>query len=170
MQFFLLFQTMCLVDYGQRSLGLLPIVRTLKQILIKVDLSNILIVLHRLLIDYDVVYNPLRRHRRYFDFNVVICKSEMFHGFSWEIPTNWTFVAHTALVLLICSFRHYLIKLQIAIFELDSFTLVCLVCAQFLIEFIIILLLIDIHLCYVAKRRCTQRLRGNKLRVVIIPI
>ena len=73
---------MGLVYEGYGTLGLIPIVGTFEQVLVKVDLTDILIILYRLLVHNNVVNDTLRRYRGYLNFYIVKSESKVLHGLS----------------------------------------------------------------------------------------
>ena len=82
LQLLIYFQAAGLIDDRESSLRLLPIMRTLQQILIEINFTDVLVVLQRLFIYNDVIYVPRRRYRRYLYLDVVVRQIELLHGFS----------------------------------------------------------------------------------------
>jgi hypothetical protein len=94
-------------------------VGTFEKVLVKVDLPDILIVLHSLLVHDNVVYDSLWGHRGYLDFDVFISESEMFHGLRREVPAHGSLMAHSASLGPFSAIL--IIQQEVTIFELYPF-------------------------------------------------
>ena len=134
--------------------------RAFQQILVKIDLPNVLVVVHSLLIDDGVIYMTRGRDGRDFYFDIVVSQSKLLHSLCWKVPAHRTIILwwFACRGLIQSKFRIFLL---FPILELNSLcTSLCdLISAQILlIELVIVVILVNLHGAGVSEWGGAQRL------------